>query len=122
MRALLLIAVLVAGCGKSTSEKRLDKRRAIAADYEDVVRRTGAPTRVSLRGKDETVMVIVNWVDGNGVDGCSQQRLDQLRVFKPKAGGSATPDWADPAKYIEAGMTRVECETKAGRVVGVDLK
>lgn len=122
MRAFLLIAVLVAGCGKSTSEKKLDKRRTIAADYEDVVRRTGAPTRVSLRGKDETVMVIVNWVNDTGVDGCTQQRLDQMKDFKPKAGGSATPDWADPAKYVKAGITRIECETKAGRVVGVDLK
>jgi hypothetical protein len=86
-----------------------------------VVRRTGVATRVSLRGKGETVMVIVNWVDGNGVDGCVQQRLDQMKDFKPKAGGSA-PDWADPAKYVQAGITRIECETKTGRVVGVDLK
>jgi hypothetical protein len=120
MRALLLITVLVAGCGKSTSDKQLDKRHAIAADYEDVVRRTGVPTRVTLRGRNETVMVISNWVDNKGVDGCRQERLDQLKAFRPN--GSATPEWADPANYIRAGFTRIECETRDGRVVGIDLK
>jgi hypothetical protein len=120
MRELLLIAVVVvAGCGKSekrASEKLLAKRRAIAAQVEDEMRRAGSRTKVMLRGVDETVIVVNGLVDAKGFDWCNET------LWKRTDDDAKRPLSIEEASWKLAGITRLECESSAGRVFGYDLK